>query len=411
MLLNRGKTQMIKRKQYILENLIYAVIWLIMFIIPLAGYSFEGSIHWNDVRKFWVRLLPFVILFLLNNYLLIPKFLFRKKYLLYIGLLLLSILFLFIAGPIVTESLNPGSYPKKEQIFRKNDGNHPGEENRPDHGKRISPYEKETPPFAKKISPQDEMKPMGPPPPGDRKKGPPLMQFPKRWGPYLNGLLMAILVSGFNIAISLLFKSIKDAKQLDELEKRTLRTELNYLKAQINPHFFMNTLNNIHALIDIDGTKAKRTVVELSKLMRYVLYEAEKPLITLDKEVEFIENYIALMRIRYTEDVEITSIYPQAIPYIQIPPLLLITLIENAFKHGININGKSYIHSQMTIEDEHLLYSVVNTLPTDPISTTGMGLDNLRKRLELLFGKDNYMLETYAGNGVFIANLNIPAKT
>jgi len=377
LLLNRGKTQMIKRKQYILENLIYAVIWLIMFIIPLAGYSFEGSIHWNDVRKFWVRLLPFVILFLLNNYLLIPKFLFRKKYLLYIGLLLLSILFLFIAGPIVTESLNPGSYPKKEQIFRKNDGNHPGP----------------------------------PPPPGDRKKGPPLMQFPKRWGPYLNGLLMAILVSGFNIAISLLFKSIKDAKQLDELEKRTLRTELNYLKAQINPHFFMNTLNNIHALIDIDGTKAKRTVVELSKLMRYVLYEAEKPLITLDKEVEFIENYIALMRIRYTEDVEITSIYPQAIPYIQIPPLLLITLIENAFKHGININGKSYIHSQMTIEDEHLLYSVVNTLPTDPISTTGMGLDNLRKRLELLFGKDNYMLETYAGNGVFIANLNIPVKT
>lgn len=73
------KQQMIKRKQQILENLIYAFIWLILFIIPLAGYSFEGSIHWNDVRKFWVRLLPFVILFLLNNYLLIPKLLFRKK--------------------------------------------------------------------------------------------------------------------------------------------------------------------------------------------------------------------------------------------------------------------------------------------------------------------------------------------
>ena len=98
----------------------------------------------------------------------------------------------------------------------------------------------------------------------------------------------------------------------------------------------------------------------------------------------------------------------------QIPPLLLITLIENAFKHGINISGKSCIHSRMTIENEHLFYSVANTLPTDPLdsaSVKGMGLDNLRKRLELLFGKDNYSLEIYSGNGVFIANLNIPVKT
>ena len=124
-----------------------------------------------------------------------------------------------------------------------------------------------------------------------------------------------------------------------------------------------------------------------------------------------IENYIALMRIRYTEEVEITSLYPQVISHVQIPPLLLIALIENAFKHGINVNGRSHIHSQMTIEDEHLLYSVVNSLPMDPISSTkGVGLDNMRKRLELLFGKENYMLETYAGNGVFIANLNIPIK-
>lgn len=220
------------------------------------------------------------------------------------------------------------------------------------------------------------------------------------------------MVAGFNIAISLLFKSIKDAKQLDELESRTLRTELNYLKAQINPHFFMNTLNNIHALIEIDGKKAKRTVIELSKLMRYVLDEAENQFISLEKEIEFIENYIALMRIRYTEDVKITSVYPQVIPFVEIPPLLLITLIENAFKHGINLNGKSYIYSQITIEEGHLLYSVVNSLPMDqPVSSTkGVRLENMRKRLELLFGKENYMLDSYASNGVFIANLNIPIK-
>lgn len=397
------------RKQYILENLIYAFIWLVLFIIPLAGYSFEGSIHWNDVRRYWVALLPFALLFLLNNYLLIPVFLFRKKHLLYIGLLLLSILFLFIARPLITDSLNPNPHPKKEQVLRKKNGDYPREEKRPDHGERISPHEEKISPHEERIKPSS----FKGPPPGDQKKGPPLMQFPKKWGPYLNGLLMAMLVAGFNIAVRLLFKSMNDAKQLDELERRNLRNELKYLKAQINPHFFMNTLNNIHALIDIDGKKAKRTVVELSKLMRYVLYEAEKPFITLEKEIEFIENYIALMRIRYTEDVEIITVYPQDMLHAQIPPLLLITLIENAFKHGININGKSYIHSRMTIENEHLFYSVANTLPVDPpdgIPAAGMGLDNLRKRLELLFGKDNYSLETYSGNRVFIANLNIPVK-
>ncbi|MPN50986.1 Sensor histidine kinase BtsS [bioreactor metagenome] len=167
-------------------------------------------------------------------------------------------------------------------------------------------------------------------------------------------------------------------------------------------------------MIDIDGRKAKRAVVELSKLMRYVLYEAEKSFITLEKEIEFIENYIGLMRIRYTDDVEIMSVYPPEMLHAQIPPLLLITLIENAFKHGISISGKSHIHSRMSIENGHLLYSVVNTSSTeslDSVPASGMGLDNLRKRLELLFGKDNYNLETYSGNGVFIANLDIPIKT
>ncbi|RNC66585.1 histidine kinase [Proteiniphilum sp. X52] len=399
-----------KQKQYILENLIYAFIWLVMFIIPLAGYSFEGTIHWDEVGKYWERLLPFVLLFLLNNYLLIPRLLFRRRHLLYSGLLLLSILLLFIARPLITDSPYPGPHPKKEQLSRENNGDYSREEKRPDQGETISPYEGKTSPHEERIKPSPFMDP----PPRDRKKGPPLMLFPKKWGPYLNGLLMAMLVAGFNIAIRLLFKSMNDAKQLDELERRNLRNELNYLKAQINPHFFMNTLNNIHALIDIDGKKAKRTVVELSKLMRYVLYEAEKSFITLEKEIEFIENYIALMRIRYTEDVEITSVYPQDMLHARIPPLLLITLIENAFKHGINISGKSCIHSRMTIEDEHLFYSVANTLPTDPpdsASVRGMGLDNLRKRLELLFGEDNYGLEIYSGDGVFMANLHIPVKT
>ena len=364
-----------------------------MFIMPLAGYSIGGSIQWDIVRKYWERLLPFVILFLLNNYLLIPRFLFRKKYSLFMSFLLLSILIIFIARPFISDIIAPRFTFESEQAVIGEQKSHP-------------PTFK-VPPYEERMK-QNSFKKL---PPGVKRKGPPLMLFPKKWGPYLNRLLMAILVAGFNIAISLLFKSIRDAKQLDELESRNLRTELDYLKAQINPHFFMNTLNNIHALIDIDGRKAKRSIVDLSKLMRYILYEAKRPLITLEREMVFVENYIALMRLRYNDDVEIVSVYPSEISHIQIPPLLLITLIENAFKHGVNINGKSYIHSQLRIEDDRLFYSVANTLPENSVvNSKGMGLDNMRKRLELLFGKENYTFETYAGNGVFVASLNIPIK-
>lgn len=142
---------MMKRKQYILENLIYAFIWLIMFIIPLAGYSFEGSIHWNDVRRYWERLLPFVILFLLNNYLLIPRLLFRKKHLLYIGLLLLSILLLFIARPLITDSINPHPHHGKEHAFHDERENHPPTYKTPPHEERMkqAPF-KEPPPGGRK---------------------------------------------------------------------------------------------------------------------------------------------------------------------------------------------------------------------------------------------------------------------
>ena len=104
---------------------------------------------------------------------------------------------------------------------------------------------------------------------------------------------------GFNIAVKLFFKSFRDEEMLKELEHQRLQSELQYLKYQINPHFFMNTLNNIHALVDIDTGKAKSTIVELSKLMRYVLYEASNKTILLLREVQFLENYVTLMSLRY----------------------------------------------------------------------------------------------------------------
>lgn len=129
-------------------------------------------------------------------------------------------------------------------------------------------------------------------------------------GPFLGRMLIALLMFSFNIAVKLFFKSVRDQEAMKELEHNNLQTELDYLKYQINPHFFMNTLNNIHALVDIDTEKAKQTIVELSRLMRYVLYESNNRLISLSKELQFLNHYIELMRIRYTDKVRIDVSFP-----------------------------------------------------------------------------------------------------
>lgn len=156
-------------------------------------------------------------------------------------------------------------------------------------------------------------------------------------------ITVAILLVGFNLTIRFFLKSLHDDEMLKELEHQHLESELQYLKYQLNPHFFMNTLNNIHALVDIDAEKAKKTIIELSKLMRYVLYEANNSQISLEREIQFLENYIALMQLRYTEKLRIQTDFPLIVPRVQIPPLLFISLLENAFKHGGKLPG-GFIH-------------------------------------------------------------------
>lgn len=203
-------------------------------------------------------------------------------------------------------------------------------------------------------------------------------------------IIVAILLVGFNLTIRLFLKSLHDEEILKELEHQHLESELQYLKYQLNPHFFMNTLNNIHALVDIDGEKAKQTILELSKLMRYVLYEANKSRISLEREIQFLENYIALMRLRYTEQLTIKTNFPVIVPDIQIPPLLFITLLENAFKHGVSYQESSYIEVSITRTDEGIAFACHNSKHTCTAHEHhGIGIENIKKRLHLLYG-NNY---------------------
>ncbi|WP_320053158.1 histidine kinase [uncultured Acetobacteroides sp.] len=170
----------------------------------------------------------------------------------------------------------------------------------------------------------------------------------------------------------------------------------------------MNTLNNIHALIDVDSEKAKETVIELSKLMRFLLYESGQRVIPLAKEVTFLSNFVELMKLRYTENIDIQMELPESIPSsIQVPPLLLLPFLENAFKHGISYRKPSYVHFSLSINESKLCCIVKNSNHSrGDNQKVGIGLDNVRKRLQILFGS-SYQLNVSSTDEEFRVDLTL----
>ena len=220
--------------------------------------------------------------------------------------------------------------------------------------------------------------------------------------------VVLILMFGANLGIKYYFRSRNDQKRLEELERQNLEQQLEYLRYQINPHFFMNTLNNIHALVDIDPAKAQETIVELSKMMRFVLYEGDKRGVSLVRELEFIRTYLKLMQLRYTDQVKITQDLPAEVPDKNIPPLLLITFVENAFKHGVSYQQDSFIELKAAVENDRLIFSCRNSKAVTPNEEKGgVGLTNVRKRLDLLFNED-YSLDIQDEADTYTVKLNIP---
>jgi len=221
-------------------------------------------------------------------------------------------------------------------------------------------------------------------------------------------VVVLILMLAANLGIKSFFRSREDRKRLAELEKKNLEQQLEYLRYQINPHFFMNTLNNIHALVDIDPAKAQETILELSKMMRFVLYEGDKQGVPLSREFEFIRTYVTLMQLRYTDKVKITLDLPAEAPDKTIPPLMLISFIENAFKHGVSYQRESFIEVKVSVEEGRLCFACRNSKADVPNEEKGgVGLANVRKRLNLLYDND-YSLRIQDTPDVYNVELNIP---
>ncbi|MCL3781580.1 GHKL domain-containing protein [Prolixibacteraceae bacterium JC049] len=177
--------------------------------------------------------------------------------------------------------------------------------------------------------------------------------------------------------------------KLKETEKQRLNAELDTLKAQINPHFFFNSLNNIYSLALECSEKTPDLILKLSELMRHVLYDSQHDYIDINRELEFIQNYIDLQKIRYTND-EVIEFTHQVDSYKKVAPLIFQPFIENAFKHGAkNANENAFIRIDFqTQSDDLLIFSIINQKGSkDDLNTShkGIGVENVKKRLKLLY--------------------------
>lgn len=321
------KLSSIIRRIKVGENMAYVLVWAIIFLVPFI-YTYlksEEPIALHDVLTIWAKILPYYIIFLLNNYILAPFLLLRQRYMVYI----LSLILIDVA------------------VF----GN------------------------AELLSPENGIGQLS------------LNQLKLYWN-----MLLGIVIAGINSMIKLYYRAIVTTQRMAMLEKEAVESQMEYLKHQINPHFLMNTLNNIHAMIDFDTEMAKKSVVELSHLLRHVLYDSSEKHTTLDKEVEFIDSYIKLMRIRYIDEVNIEFNTPDIVlcRKIKLPPLLLIVLVENAFKHGISYNENSFVKIDIMAFESELTCIVTNSRHKATNSNTehsGIGLSNITRRLNMLFDK------------------------
>jgi len=180
-------------------------------------------------------------------------------------------------------------------------------------------------------------------------------------------------------------------KWLKTIESKKAKAELSLLKSQINPHFFFNTLNNLYGLIIEKSDDAPKVVLKLSDIMRYTIYLGEKDIIPLNDEIEYLKNYIELHKIRYQKRVDITFNYDRQTDY-KIAPLLFIIPLENAFKHGVEpLTEDAYIHINLKTANNIICFDIENNFEARESETPGIGLNNLKQRLKLLYPNKHQM--------------------
>ena len=345
------------------ENLIYLIIWVVLFLIPLAKWLQEdipvpARTVWFEIFRSWAVIAILLILFLIHNFFILPLIISKGKagkYHLFTVILLIAF---FAFAFTFHQKYRPARMERR------------------------------------------------PPPESEAAGKPPVRPLP----PEVTTILEGLLVIGTNLAISLNFKSIREEQEIKDLEREKLEAQLKYLKYQISPHFFMNTLNNIHALVDIAPGEAKESILNLSGLMRYLLYEGDKSTIPLKKEIDLLNQYISLMKLRFDDSVKVSFTYPEVIPKMEVPVLLFISFVENAFKHGVSYQHESFIDISLEYQGDRLLFNCRNSCPEEKSFEEGggIGITNSRRRLALMYG-DDYKMDIINRDNIYTVSVDIPS--
>ena len=219
----------------------------------------------------------------------------------------------------------------------------------------------------------------------------PYLPKPRNFSYDLFTIILLLFGLGISTSVVVVEKWQIDAGLRRQMEQEKVTSELSYLKAQINPHFFFNTLNNIYSLTNIDVERAQKALLKLSRMMRYVLYETDRDTTYLSKELDFIRDYVELMRLRLSDKVILNLEIQEKTDDIPIAPMLLLPFIENCFKHGVSAKLESKIEVSVSQKGKVLELKTVNMkFPSNPQSKetmgSGIGLTNTKRRLALIYG-------------------------
>jgi LytS/YehU family sensor histidine kinase len=215
---------------------------------------------------------------------------------------------------------------------------------------------------------------------------------------------------GLTTGIKFLKDWMLQEEQWRQREKQHIETELNFLKSQIHPHFFFNTLNNLYSLTIRKSDQAPEVVLRLSDLMSYMLYESSAASVPLDKEIANLENYVALEKLRYGQRLTLCFEKKGDTAAVRTPPLLLLAFVENGFKHGLKGRmGAVRIDLSLDVQEDWLFFEVSNPAGQEPEEKEqgGIGLKNASRRLDILYGS-GYSLDLRRMDGVFKVQLKIP---
>ncbi|MCD0487654.1 histidine kinase [Pedobacter sp. MC2016-14] len=350
----------IKNRAYI-SILLHVLVW-VLFAFSLLFYH---PLTWGIELplQFWIKqsgiLLLLIAIFYLNSYVLVPQLLLKNKNM-WFAMVILAVALL--AGPLARVLDNVLDLPNlMQQAFNK-------------------------------------MGVAGPP--------------KKRDAIDLFLVMMVLLIAGISTSFSLIQKRQLDKQAREAEEKERIGSELSFLKAQINPHFFFNTLNNIYALTHVDVENSRRALHKLSRMMRYLLYETQSGNAPLAKEISFINDYIELMKLRLNDTMQVRFEAPEIVEELSIAPMLFLPCVENAFKHGVSTTQPSQILIQLTVAGNELDFKVSNTIFNENALTAdeygGIGLSNTKRRLELLYpGRHTFLAQKLEDSNEFIVHLKL----